>query len=378
MLAGEQVVCLASLPLGGRPSTWAHLARVLARTNEVLFVDPPTNLLRAPNIRGRFLPAADGIAVYEPPSHLPYSTPLRRRITGGLNRRRYSAAVGKAVRELGWSRPIIWHSMPTMFSAGVISAVEPGVEILHVTDDVWAYPDFGPVDEAELRQVAERADLVVATTPAIAARLSSYGVTAELLEQGVDVALFAPVAEHAVEVAGPLRSLRRPRLGFVGQLDWRLDIDTLVELASAEGSVVLVGPSALDADAMQRLRAAGCQLFPEVAYGDVPQWLAGIDVALVPYRPTDAVKGSRPLKLLDYLAAGLPVVSTDIPAARDLAPAVALATGPAEFRSATAQLWRESGSSEQRVDVARAHSWEQRAEEFSAMISAAREKRASH
>src|SRR5438132_3008869 len=377
MLSGHQMVCLSSLPLEGRPSSWAHLARVFARHNDVLFVDPPRNILRhTPVFRGHLCKEPSGMLRLEPPSHLPYGTEIRRRLTGGLNRRRYAAGVARAIRQLGWSRPVLWHSMPTMFSADVAELVEPGVEVLYVTDDVWLYPGWTEIDEIDLKRVATAADVVVATTDVIADRLSVYGVGADVLPQGVDVSLFEPVAHRALTVEPALAALPRPRLGFVGQLDWRLDIDVLVELAASPGSLVLVGPSTLDSRAVERLRDAGCRLYGEVAYEAVPSWLAGVDIALVPYKLEPAVVGARPLKLLDYLAAGLPVVSADIPAARELAPFVTTAAGPGGFREAVNRMWArraadvdDADARSARVGLARENSWEKRAEELSVLIA---------
>src|SRR5438552_14587532 len=138
MLNGLHIVCLSSLFWDGRPSTWYHLARVLSRTNRVLFVDPPRNLLRgAQNHAGRLQRDDEGITVFEPPPHLPYGGGLRMRVTGPLNQRRYATAVARAVEQLGWTRPVLWNSMPIYFSVGVTRLLDPAVSFLHVTDDIW-------------------------------------------------------------------------------------------------------------------------------------------------------------------------------------------------------------------------------------------------
>jgi teichuronic acid biosynthesis glycosyltransferase TuaH len=101
-------------------------------------------------------------------------------------------------------------------------------------------------------------------------------------------------------------------------------------------------------------------------------YLSAIDVGLVPYTPSPFNRGSFPLKTLEYLAAGLPVVSTDLPATRWLdTQLVAIESSPAEFAAAAlrrAASRRDSGEIRRRQAFATLHDWPSRARQFSTVL----------
>ena len=151
--------------------------------------------------------------------------------------------------------------------------------------------------------------------------------------------------------------LPRPVLGLVGQLSERIDLDILTALSDAGFALLLVGPRDPRWEAERFAELAGR---PAVHYtgrvpaASVPAYLAAIDVGITPYTASDFNRASFPLKTLEYLAAGRPVVSTDLPGARwlleDLARAglavagegpaeiMTLASTPAEFVSAVRRM----------------------------------------
>ena len=95
---------------------------------------------------------------------------------------------------------------------------------------------------------------------------------------------------------------------------------------------MLVGPARVP---LARLRDAPNITFTGgVDYEQVDGYLASFDAGIIPYRITPAIEVSSPLKVHEYLAHGLPVVSVDIPEVRNLAPDVELAGNAAEFLAA--------------------------------------------
>jgi len=120
----------------------------------------------------------------------------------------------------------------------------------------------------------------------------------------------------------------------VGSITEFTDLELVAELARArpDWSFVMVGPA--------RVPLAGLRALPNVTvtgerdYDEVHRFLASFDAAIVPYRLTPAIEVSSPLKVHEYLAYGLPVVSVDIPEVRALTPSVELAHGVDEFLAA--------------------------------------------
>ena len=108
-------------------------------------------------------------------------------------------------------------------------------------------------------------------------------------------------------------SLRRPRFGFYGVVDERMDLDLIGALADAhpEWSIVIVGPVVkIDhADLPQR---ANLHYLGGKSYEELPVYLGGWDVALMPFAINDSTRFISPTKTPEYLAGGRPVVSTPI------------------------------------------------------------------
>ena len=378
MLSGTRIVCLSSLPLGGLTTSRHHLARILAEDNEVLFVDPPGNAARGARAAGGLHDEGGRIVRLEAPPHLPYGPlPLFLAATP-WNQRTYARAVRAAVDELGWRDVVLWNASLVYPAPGVAPLLRPSVHFLHLTDSLWDYPWYRPRYERFLRRIIDTVDFTVGSSADITARLATYGRPAHHLPHGVDIDVFGRVARGEVEPHPAMADRPRPRLGFVGNVEARFDVELACALASGAGSLTVVGPRSLHPAQEDALRRAGCHLVDAVAYHEVPTWLAGFDIAVVPYRRNRLVEVSRPLKLLEYLGAGLPVVSIDIPAARELAPEVAVADSAGAFAAAVGELWARGEAQllgpparAARVELARPHSWRHRAAQLRALVATA-------
>lgn len=393
MITDRRIVCLSSLAWEFLPTSRHHLTSVLAKHgNQVLYVDPPANLARPSDVRAYFArrraagvveDVAPNVIRLTPPPRLPYAKGIYFDVASRANERSYASAVGKAVTKLGWHAPVLWDVCIVQLSQGVPDAIAPSAYVIHMTDDLWSYDWYHSGYDPMLRRAAKECDIALGSSSAIARRLETLGFDARELRHGVDAERFEPVARGQISPEPRLAGRRRPRLGFVGNIESRLDLDVVERLARSEGSVTLVGPVRIDGSMADRLRAAGCHLDGEIDYADVPRWLAGFDIALLPYKSTPIVKSSRPLKLLEYVAAGLPVVATDIPAARDLQPHVVTALTPQDFEDAVRELWRSGDALSSaparavRAEAARSESWHLRGEELAAVFVDAEEKRAA-
>jgi glycosyltransferase involved in cell wall biosynthesis len=132
------------------------------------------------------------------------------------------------------------------------------------------------------------------------------------LPSSVDVAHFAR-ARHISGNPSDQADIPHPRLGFFGVIDERMDYELLVGVAAArpDWHLVLIGPTA-KVDPATLPRAANIHYLGPKAYADLPEYIAGWDVALLPFARNDATRFISPTKTPEYLAAGKPVVSTSI------------------------------------------------------------------
>jgi glycosyltransferase involved in cell wall biosynthesis len=156
-----------------------------------------------------------------------------------------------------------------------------------------------------------------------------------LLGNGVEHARFAASREVPAELAG----LPRPRIGYLGLLSHFLDFELLEALRRARrgGTLVLVGPGDPATDAQVRALAAreGVAVLGPRSYEDVPAWLQGLDLGVIPFRAASPhVQGINPNKIYQYLAAGLPVVTTPVLDLEPAPPSLQFAASVAEWEQA--------------------------------------------
>jgi len=194
----------------------------------------------------------------------------------------------------------------------------------------------------------------------------------------VDVAHFARARGEGVDPADQT-GLPRPRLGFYGVVDERMDLALLdaVAVAHPEWAIVVVGPVVKISEA-DLPRRANIHYLGGKSYAELPDYLRGWDVALMPFAINDATRFISPTKTPEYLAAGRPVVSTPI---KDVirhygdVDAVAIADTPEAFiaaceralaLAATGEGWRQ-----QVADLLAEMSWDRTQAQMSELITAA-------
>jgi glycosyltransferase involved in cell wall biosynthesis len=222
------------------------------------------------------------------------------------------------------------------------------------------------------RRLSETSDLVVSVSESIVNELRSRGIKASYLPNGCDAQFY----EGVESVADPHDvDLRAPTAGFIGHLNGRTDLSLLEAIAATGASLLLVGP--LD-PAFEPARFAALAARPNVShlgprpFDELLPYLKRIDVGIVPYANTRFNRNSFPMKTLEYLAAGRPVVSTPLPAVRSLGTGlVTLAETPEEFAAAVlreAPLARMPALVAERRKVAARHSWAARAERLADLL----------
>ena len=297
-----------------------HLAASLSRHAPVLYVDPPVS---PKSLRSSSLPPvprrpelqliAPGLARLTPVVLPAPERPGMSTITTRRSRR----AVDRAVTSLGASVRCVLGSSTEVLLFGTCGELR---RVHWAQDDFLGNPELigsttNRVARGEAR-IAGLVDLVVAANPLVADKWRQRGVPTELVPFGCDDEHFA--ATDQVAPAADVK-LPGPVVGFVGHIGERIDLDLLDAIARRGTSLLLVGPRhpRLAADALSPLLSRpNVQWVGGRDFDELPSYLAAIDVGVVPYLDTPFNRASFPLKQLEYLAAGLGVVSTDLPATR--------------------------------------------------------------
>ncbi len=383
-LHGRDIVCVGFADWD--TELWTnqhHLMSRLAHENRVLFVESLG--LRRPQLAGRDLARigrrlrrglaspreVDGLHVLSP-LVLPFH---RYAAVRALNRRLLPLLVRRATRRLGLRRPILWAFVPQ--AEALIDALDPALVVYHCVDDIAAQPGIDAASfQAAERRFAARADLVLASAPALAARLRTVSENVLDAPNVADTELFAG-ALHPGALDGGMTALAAPRIVFTGAVvATKLDIPLLVALARARPAwsfalVGPVGPGDPRTDVSALAAEPNIHMLGRRAYEELPGVLRAADAGLIPYARNELTDSVFPMKVYEYLAAGLPVISTPLPALAAVAEVTSASDADGIARLLDEALAHDSP--ERRVErskAAAAHSWDRRLEEIAAAVAA--------
>jgi UDP-galactopyranose mutase len=164
-------------------------------------------------------------------------------------------------------------------------------------------------------QLLEYADLMFTGGPSLYRAKQSRHPNVHCFPSSVDAAHFrltGPAGEPVMEAEDQME-LGHPRLGFYGVIDERLDLEVVERLAEAhpDWQIVLVGP-VVKIDPAHLPARTNIHYFGQRSYDELPRYLAGWDVCLLPFARNEATRFISPTKTLEYMAAELPIVSTPI------------------------------------------------------------------
>ncbi len=380
MIEGQSIICF-SQDWQGDPTSKKHIMRVLSKKNRVLWVNSigmrrPTaaagDLRRAFTKLRRMVSGCrevePNIFVMDPPVvPLPGVASAER-----LNRLLLTAWLRRLGRRLGLERPLFWTFLPNV--NWLVGQLNERLVIYHCVDEYSAFS--GVPKEVIIRMEQElirRADLVFTSAEKLCVERQAINPRTHFIPHGVDVAHFSRALSSETKVPAELDKLPKPVIGFFGLLaDW-VDLDMIAALARARPrwTFALVGKVQTDVGMLAIL--PNVHLLGQQSYTALPGYCRGFDVGLIPFRMNELTLRVNPLKMREYLAAGLPVVSSPLPEVVRYQGLVEIATNEAGFLRAieTALATRSAARDVARVEAMRREGWEARVGEMSAVIEAA-------
>ncbi len=231
-------------------------------------------------------------------------------------------------------RPVTWYYTPMMLPFS--RHIETAAVVYDCMDELSQFRFAPPTLLALEAELFDRADVVFTGGISIYEAKKDRNPNVHAFPSSVDKAHFAAARTlvHA-DLPTDLRDIESPRLGYYGVIDERLDYGLIAAVADAhpEWSVVMVGPLAKVA-AEDLPRRPNIHWLGGRSYAELPRYLGGWDIALMPFALNEATRFISPTKTPEYLSGGRAVVSTRI---RDVErtygglEAVAIAYSPAEF-----------------------------------------------
>jgi len=254
----------------------------------------------------------------------------------------------------------------TPMALDIAEHLAPRCLAFDVMDDLASFAQAPTGLRLRQRRALSEADVVFAGGRSLQESASKHRHgPVHLFASGVEAAHYA--------VSRELRSRHdRPVAGYVGVLDERLDLTLLEGLARSlpDWTIRAVGPVAkIDPGSLPQ--APNLEYPGMASYDELPAVMAGFDVALMPFALNDATRSISPTKTLEYLAAGLPVVSTRVPdVVSDYTGVVHLADTAEEFAAACRQLLGTHGHrGAQRIEsVLARHEWDEIASAMAALL----------
>ena len=376
MLKGETIVCVAAADYHGMWARAQQLMTVYARHEcRVLYIDPPITLLspiKNPELRKRLSARLDrvgeNIFVFRPPVFLPFGNMYRW--INKLNQRRLSRALQRVLKKIGWSPTLWWTYLAN--TVDLLPLLGPVTFCYDCADEHSAFPGFidvSTVDNME-KELFATASVNLVTAGELWERKRVYAPNLELIPNGAEVEHFGQALSETFSVADEVVGLPTPVVGYVGAISSWLDQEVLADLAKArpDWSVVLIGP--VDTDVTLLKQFSNIIFLGKKDYRDLPRYIKGFDVCVIPFKINALTVGVNPVKLYEYLAAGKPVVSTALPEVRQFAPLVSIAENSKDFVSlVTEEVVTDSKEKRAlRVRTASENSWEARAEAASNKI----------
>jgi len=283
----------------------------LARTRRVLFIEEP----------GLTRPAQGGWELESPRTNLIVARPAS-----------HDALALELLERQGIERHVAWLYTPRALHAA--RALRPSLVVYDCMHERTAFPGAAASLQADEQELLRCADVVFTAGPSLYRSQRREHSHVFWAPSSVDAAHFArarTLHDHRDQAHIP-----HPRLGFLGVLDQRVDLELLAFLADArpDWQIVMIGPRAgIDGALLPRrpnLHYAGAR-----RYDELPSFLAGWDACLLPYARNQTMRSLSPTNTLEYMAAERPIVSTSLPdVAEPYTDIVYLADSPARFVAA--------------------------------------------
>jgi glycosyltransferase involved in cell wall biosynthesis len=366
----------------------------LSKTNKVLFIESLG--LRQPMVQGKDIRrimrrlkswfrgvrrANENLYVFSPlviPFH-------RYSLVRKFNHWFLGKQLNAVVRKLQLVRPILWSYIPT--AVEYLGVWGEQLSVYHCVDDLSANPLIPRETVLELeRQFLAKVDVVFTTSRELYKEKLKYNSNTYYMPNVADFAHFNKAIKSETVIPGELNSIPSPRLGFIGAVsNYKLDFDIVKQIAEThpEWSVVLIGAKGegeKEADLGEIENFKNVYILGGRPYAELPGYLKGFDVCLLPNVLNDYTRNMFPMKFFEYLSTGKPVVATALESIAEFKEYFYSSKSYEEFEGNIEKALKENDSElrSKRIELAKKYTWETRIEEMSKVIDESIQRRQNH
>ncbi|UCE59341.1 MAG: glycosyltransferase [Phycisphaerales bacterium] len=380
MINGRVIVCIAS-SWDYDPTSKHHIMKILSRHNDIVWINyhgtrrpqmTRTDLRASLSALKRIVQGVDRVS----PS-IVQMTPLvipgaGNQLMRSLHERMLVGQIRRAVRAIdpAGKKPLqVWS-----FAPDVPSLVQSLGEECFVYYCVDEHSQFDGVDADRIRraeaELVKRADLVITSSKTLMEAKQAVRPDAVLMRHGVDFERFSAAWREQLPCPSDLQTIPRPIFGFFGVVHTWIDVRLIAAVARLrpQYSFVIIGECLVDVSELHRLE--NVHVLGRRPNSELPSYCAAFEAGLMPFQRTELTRSVNPIKMLEYLAAGLPVVSTSLPEARRFNGSISIADQPGSFAAACDDILssNHSGRRSEISSAVESESWLSKVERLSTII----------
>jgi len=273
--------------------------------------------------------------------------------------------IKKAMGRLGMEQPVVVNAFNPFYGLYNRGAFQERKVAYYCYDDMGSAKWLGKHGVQVERAFMQKTDMVLVTSEALLEDKKRANPNCHLIKNGVDAQRFATAVPKAKTMAKPL-------IGYVGSLNDRLDYPLLAEIIAQtpQYHYRFIGPIQAKSSVDKLNQFQNVEFTGAIPYEALPEQVAAFDVGLIPFVKNAFTARIYPLKINEYLAAGVPVAMTPFARLPEFEPMVEIAEGAADFQSAIRKSLAASSEQERadRKAFAMQNAWERRAAQMSALL----------
>lgn len=352
--------------------------------HNVLFVDPPINtgklffrhLMQGKWSLGRLLSKKkkdEGLIVYSPLNTHPFDKKSSVKHAKDIDR--VSSKIFQKKNEENNRKTILWiYHVEIPYLENYLKYIKHDFLIYDCVDNYEGFPKYDTPEKKKKiadqeKLLASRANIVFSTTPGLVEKLKKFNPKTFFTPNVGDYERFFDIKNKGYEIPEDIKDIKKPIVAFTGAVDeYKFDKELFKKVATdyPSYSFVIMGPVALK-DRASSKKELGFDSLNNVfflgtkEYTELPRYLAFFDEMIIPYQLNNyTVGGCFPVKFLDYLAAGIPTVVTDLPTYFPYESVCYVSKNPNEFSQNIRKALEEDSPEKikQRQKVAKDNTWD--------------------
>jgi glycosyltransferase involved in cell wall biosynthesis len=378
MMQGQSIICFAN-DWDSDPTSKHHVMKILSRANKILWINsigmrtPTLSRSDGRRIWAKLRESTKGLCKVN--NNLYHFTPLvlpfpSSQAATSINKYLLKAVISYYKKKLNMKDVQLWTFLPNVVD--LLGSLGEELVIYYCVDEwsKFSFMDGRSMKKMEIK-LLKKADLVITSAKNLFRDKVRYNADTHLVTHGVDYDYFSKVLFDSIPIAEDIKTIKRPIIGFFGLIHEWIDLELLEKIAitNPEWSLVLIGKASVDIERLTKHE--NVHHLGQKPYDKLINYCKAFDVALIPFRVNDLTANVNPIKLREYLAAGIPVVSTALPEVLKYRDMVKIGHNPEQINEQIDMFLRTDNRERKtlRSQSMKEETWDKKADRISKLIS---------